>query len=162
MRHGARDVTLLDDDALRLVDDGEGNVSFVKDGSKKALETRVPDEDLSWEEFSIAVLRFLPALALAGWPDDRRQMFSRFFGAIQVHHWRTDPDPDGIKRHALLIYMAEQRKLWHQYVEGRGTRLAPDISVINEDALRRAKDEAYDRHRRRQDRTAGLRVSRLV
>jgi hypothetical protein len=159
IRHGSRDVSLVDDDALRLVDDGEGNVSFVKDGSKKALETRVADQDLSWEEVTVAILQFLRALVLAGWPEDRRQMFSRFFGAIQVHRWRTETDPDGIKRHALLIYMAEQRKLWHQFIEARGAVFAPNISILNEEALRRAKDEAYDHFRRRLDKKMELRVS---
>ncbi|RXW12460.1 hypothetical protein EST38_g13394 [Candolleomyces aberdarensis] len=142
IKHGSWDVSLLSNDALRLVDDGDGNVLFVKDGLKKALETHVANEDLSWEEFPIALLQFLPALTLAGWPEDRRQMFARFFGVIQVHCWCTNPDPNGIKRHALLIYMVEQQKLWHQYIETRGASYAPDISVLNEEALCRAKDKA--------------------
>jgi hypothetical protein len=140
----------LDDDTFQLVDGGDGVPTWVRGGAKRTLTTKVPDDELTWEQVQVAVMRFLAALTLAGWPRDRQSMFAEFFAGIQMHPWRTSIDIDGIKSQALLIYMEERRRLWHQYLE-LGVSDAPDLSIINEEALRRAKDEAYDRHRRRVD-----------
>ncbi|KAJ3521968.1 hypothetical protein NMY22_g12089 [Coprinellus aureogranulatus] len=158
---GARAATkdvgdLVEDEMYRIMDNSDGIPTFVKGGSKKGLETKIADEDLNWEQFQVATMRFIAALQLAGWPSDRQKMFTEFFYKIQMHPWRTSPDPDGIKDRALFIYAAEQRKLWHQYLE-LGVNPVPDLAQFNEEALRRAKDEAYDRHRSRRDRAADQR-----
>lgn len=149
---------LVEDEMYRIMDNSDGVPTFVKGGSRKGLETKIADEDLSWEQFQVATMRFTSALQLAGWPSDRQKMFTEFFYKIQMHPWRTSPDPDGIKDRALFIYAAEQRKLWHQYLE-LGVNPVPDISQFNDESLRCAKDKAYDRHRSRKDRAADQRVS---
>lgn len=133
----------LDDDTLQLVDGGDG-VPAWEEG-----EAYLDHE--GWEQGQVAAMPFLAALALAGWPRDRQSMFVEFFAGIRMHPWRTSIDVDGVKSQALLIYVEERRRLWHHCLE-LGVSDAPDLSIINEETLRRAKGKAYNRHRRRVDR----------
>ncbi|RXW18937.1 hypothetical protein EST38_g6914 [Candolleomyces aberdarensis] len=128
-----------------MVRGDDGQMSMVPSATLKASKVIVKDEDLSWEDFTASYLRALNAMANSGWPQDRVQMFARFWSGVQLHPWHSTLDPTGCDRRALLIYQAQQRRAWHQHILHNEN--APDLSVFKPEALNRAHEEAVRRHR---------------
>ncbi|KAF6759434.1 hypothetical protein DFP72DRAFT_135104 [Ephemerocybe angulata] len=150
MKQGAKDITVEESTPLRVLEGGDGEGEVLLAAGSRSLVTKVKDDELTWEEFSVAGQRFIEAIRLAGWSSEHVAMFGRFYSAISLHKWRTEVDPMGIKRRALLIYAGAQRVLWHERLE-LDPETIEDLSVINLESLMWAKDDAYDRWRLRQE-----------
>ena len=117
----------------------DGSTSLIPALAVKEEKGIVEDQDLTWEDFSIAAPRMIDAMAKAEWLQDRIVMMTDFWSGIQVHPLRSSSDPLG--KRALLLYQAEQRKLWHQAMRtpGHGYSLA----TINEEILRTTKERLF-------------------
>ncbi|KAF6748298.1 hypothetical protein DFP72DRAFT_1074352 [Ephemerocybe angulata] len=163
MRAGARDLTLADDGVLKAKGNEVDGFTFLvgESGGGKGLVAKKKDDELTFDEWTVATQRFVLAMRQVGWQEDRVLMFARHFVAIQTHPWRVEVDAYGDKKHALLIYAARQRVIWHMRLE-QGISPIEDISEWNKEALQRAKEEAYDRRRNRVDAAVDVRVSQLV
>lgn len=144
--HGQTTDSSIDEEALvpTLVD---GTTAWIPAAATKTASTCVADKDLTWEDFSHAVVRFIAAIETAGWPNDRIMMFAQFFGKLQIHPNRLSPDPSDNR--SLLHYMGDQRSLWHtELISPRGPY---DISQISEDLLLRTRERIFNESRRLRD-----------
>lgn len=110
----------------------------------------VDDEDLPWEDFCTACPLFIKAAEDALWPSERVDMMSGLFFAVQTHPWRRSRDP--LERRSLLVYAAEQRRLWHTAITANGG--AYNVSIFNESILRSTHDRLYREDRKVQDAAA--------
>ncbi|KAF6740965.1 hypothetical protein DFP72DRAFT_1123256 [Ephemerocybe angulata] len=135
-----QDVGSVQSQRLAVERDEDGLITYVPEVTLKASKALVRDEDLAWDQFPMAYMRLIPAMRDAGWESDRVNMFAKFWSSLHLHPWATALDSTGVDRHALLIYQAEQRRQWHLIVQNDHT--VPDLTVINEFALHRARDEA--------------------
>jgi len=107
--------------------DATGTTTWVPAAAKREPFSFKNDEDLSWEEFTIAAPRMLLAFQHAKWPESRITMFSEFWGNILRHQFRLSDDPLDVK--TLLVYQAEQRRDWHHAIlapNGAWNRTARD------------------------------------
>ncbi|KAG1748758.1 hypothetical protein EDD22DRAFT_917410 [Suillus occidentalis] len=117
----------------------DGLCRFIPAGAIRDPATVVKDEDLTWEEFNEATLRMIAAMKVHGWPTDRIDMHIDFWSALQNHRWRLAPDT--LKQRALLLYQAQQRRMWHLHVN---TPHGWSLAKINQKVLYRARDELFD------------------
>ena len=130
---------IIEEDALSLIKAGDGSTSLVPALSSKESRNVVEDSNLSWDDFCIAALRMILAMSRSEWPPDRIAMMTEFWSNLNTHPFRSSRDP--LDRDALLLYQAEQRKLWHQAINSPGYRY--DLSQINEELLCQTKDRLY-------------------
>jgi hypothetical protein len=148
----SRSFSLVDDDVMVITKKADGTTSLIPASSAKEEKGLIEDQDLSWEEFTIASARMIDAMDKAEWPQDRISMMTAFWGGIQIHPFRSSSS--ALDRNTLLLYQAEQRKLWHQAIRtpGHGYSLAG----INEQLLRETKERLYwiDRERKEKDKEA--------
>jgi hypothetical protein len=135
----SRSFNLVDDEAMVISKKSDGSTSLIPASAVKEEKGLVEDQDLTWEDFSIAAPRMIDAMAKAEWPQDRILMMTAFWSGIQLHPLRSSSDPLG--KRTLLLYQAEQRKLWHQAMRtpGHGYSLAS----INEEILRATKERLF-------------------
>ncbi|KZP21856.1 hypothetical protein FIBSPDRAFT_825315 [Athelia psychrophila] len=110
----------------------------------------VDDEDLPWEDFCTTCPLFIKAAEDALRPSERVDMMSGLFFAVQTHPWRRSRDP--LERRSLLVYAAEQRRLWHTAITANGG--AYNVSIFNESILRSTHDRLYREDRKVQDAAA--------
>ncbi|KAJ2926233.1 hypothetical protein H1R20_g10853, partial [Candolleomyces eurysporus] len=143
-----------------MVQGNHGQMSMVPSATLKASKVLVKDEDLSWEDFTASYLRALNAMANSGWPQDRVQMFARFWSNVHLHPWNSTLDPTGCDRRALLIYQAQQRRAWHQHILHNES--APDLSVFKPEALNRAHEEAVRRYRMKEAQLTEAKVCHIT
>ena len=130
---------IIEEDALSLIKAGDGSTSLVPALSSKESRNVVEDSNLSWDDFCIAAPRMILAMSRSEWPPDRIAMMTEFWSNLNTHPFRSSRDP--LDRDALLLYQAEQRKLWHQAINSPG--YGYDLSQINEELLRQTKDRLY-------------------
>ena len=81
-----------------------------------------------------------------------------FWSNLNMHPYRSLRDQ--LDRDALLLYQAEQRKLWHQAINSPG--YSYDLSQINKELLHQTKDRLYWLKWERKDRGRDLHVSNLL
>lgn len=93
------------------------------------------DADLSFEDFVSAQSTFLRVLFEAGWGDHIVAMFDKLFGSLKEHEMRLR----STGQRALVIYFATQRRHFHDALLNRTK--APDISLVDEDKLRRIAND---------------------
>ncbi|KAJ3499341.1 hypothetical protein NMY22_g19520 [Coprinellus aureogranulatus] len=132
---------------LTMSQDEEGNMILVPTIDARASNSAVKDKDLSWDQFAVGSLRMVSVMEEAGWLASHIQMFGSFFGALHQHAFNTSVDITGCDRHALLIYQADDRRAWHQALHAQAT--AFDLSIINDQMLRAARDKAFQQHQNR-------------
>jgi hypothetical protein len=144
----SKSFSIIDEESLSLIKREDGSTSLVPTASSKETKTIVEDQDLTWDDFSIAAPRMIDALSLAEWPEDRIRMMVRFWANLTTHHFRSSRNQ--LDRDALLLYQAEQRRLWHQAINSPGHGY--DLSEINEELLRQTKERLYWIDRARKDR----------
>lgn len=134
-------------DASSIGQDENGNLVVTSKADQQAAKGLVQDDDLSMEQFCLATPVFLQQAALAGWPEDRLNMFAQLWGALQNHHWRWHPDP--LRVRALIKYQAVQRRQWHvaMLTPGQGYSLA----LVNEAILSQTYEDLYCEERRLKD-----------
>ena len=147
----AKAFSILEEDALSLVKRDDGLTSLVPALSSKESRSVVEDCKLSWDDFCIAAPRMILAMSRSEWPPDRITMMTEFWTNINTHPFRSSRDP--LDRSTLLLYQAEQRKLWHQAINSPGHGY--DLSQINEELLRQTKDRLYWSEREQRDNALG-------
>lgn len=79
------------------------------------------------------------AMEEADWPHECVMMLAKFSGNLQVHELCSSRDP--LDQKALLVYQAEQRRLWHLAISS--PRGAYNLSRINDEILRKTCDKVY-------------------
>ena len=71
-------------------------------------------------------------------------MIAKFWGGLQIHEYRSSRDP--LNQKALIVYQAEQRRLWHLTIAS--PHGAYNLSRINEQIMRKTREKVYwDDHR---------------
>jgi len=124
-----------DDEAmLPLSDLTTGSMNWIPACMKRSTTSFVPDKELSWDHFSIAVPRILQAMANAKWTDQHTTMLAAFWSGLMNHpYWfSTDPETVDIDLQALLVYQAEQRIAWHQAINTPEGACTGDMSKFSE------------------------------
>jgi hypothetical protein len=144
----SKSFSIFDEESLSLIRRADGSTSLVPAVSSRESKSIVEDQDLTWDEFSVAAPRMIDAMSLAEWSEDRMRMMMKFWANLTTHHFRSSRNQ--IDRNALLLYQAEQRKLWHQAINSPNHGY--DLSEINEELLRQTKERLYWIERERKDR----------
>ncbi|KAG6889962.1 hypothetical protein C0992_003442 [Termitomyces sp. T32_za158] len=155
LRHARTNEATVDEDAIMAVAGRDGRVDLVPATATKEAKAVVPDRQLTWDDFTIAVRCILFTMEAAAWTEQRIAMLANFWGRLQSHPFRSSPDP--LDTDALLLYQDEQRRAWHQAITSPAG--AWDISVVDEMLLARARDEVYREDRRKKDRERDSLVS---
>ena len=135
----AKAFSILKEDALSLIKRDDGLTSLVPTLSSKESRSVVKDCKLSWDNFCIALPHMILAMSRSEWPPEWITMMMEFWTNINTHPFRSSRDP--LDWSTLLLYQAEQRKLWHQAINSPGHGY--DLSQINEELLRQMKDRLY-------------------
>ena len=135
----AKAFSILEEDVLSLVKRDDGSTSLIPTLASKESRSVVEDSKLAWDDFCIAAPRMILAMSRSEWPPDRITMMTNFWTNINTHPFRSSRDP--LDQNTLLLYQAEQRKLWHQAINSPG--LGYDLSQINEELMQQTKDRLY-------------------
>ena len=130
---------ILEDEALSFIKRSDSSTSLVPALSSKESRNVIEDSKLSWDEFCITAPHMILAMSRAECPPNRITMMMEFWSNLNMHPYRSSRDQ--LDRDALLLYQAEQRKLWHQAINSPGHSY--DLSQINEELLRQTKDRLY-------------------
>ena len=138
---------ILEEDALSLIKRGDGSTSLVPVPLSKESRNVIKDSDLSWDEFCIAAPHMILAMSQLEWLPNQIAMMTEFWSNLNTHPYRSSRDP--LDRDTLLLYQAEQRKLWHQAINLPGHRY--NLSQINEELLWQTKDQLYWINQERKD-----------
>ena len=144
----------VDDEAMVMLRQPNGSTSWVPAASTKTAIGVTDDKDIRWEDFCQAAPRMIVAMEEADWPHDRITMLAKFWGNLQVHELRSSRDP--LDQKTLLVYQAEQRRLWHLAITS--PRGAYNISRINDEIMRKTREAVYWENRRALDRERDYRV----
>ena len=147
----------VDDEAMVMLRQSNGSTSWVPAASTKTSLGVIDDKDIRWEDFCQAAPRMIVAMEEADWPQDRVTMLAKFWGNLQVHELRSSTDP--LDQKTLLVYQAEQRRLWHLAISS--PRGAYNISRINEEIVKKTRERVYWEDRRIKDRERDYRVSKI-
>jgi hypothetical protein len=145
--NASKSFSIIDEDSLSIIKRKDSSTSLVSAVSSKESKSIIKDQDLTWDKFSIAAPQIIDALGLAEWPEDRLRMMVKFWTNITTHHFRSSRDK--LDRSTLLLYQAEQRRLWHQAINSPGH--GSDLSEINEELLWQTKERLYWIDRERKD-----------
>ncbi|KIN99725.1 hypothetical protein M404DRAFT_98177, partial [Pisolithus tinctorius Marx 270] len=116
-----------DDDALTLLQTGDGLHSFIPLASAQAKGTVTKDKDLTWEEFSEATHRLANAMKENNWEANNISNHIKFWLALENHPWRHRHCE--ISKRALLIYQARVHRRWHDMLD---TKQSFNIMHIND------------------------------
>ncbi|KAI6008467.1 hypothetical protein EDC04DRAFT_2582065, partial [Pisolithus marmoratus] len=114
------------DDALALLQMGDGLHSFIPLAAVQAKGTVTADEDLSWEEFTEVAHWLATAMRENKWPEDWINSHIKFWLALEGHPWRHGHCE--ISKHALLTYQAHVQCKWHDTLT---TPHSFNIALIN-------------------------------
>lgn len=150
-----RNSNSTDDEAMVMLRLPNGSTSWVPAAAARTSSAVTDDKNILWEDFCQAAPRMIVAMEEAGWPHERVAMLAKFWGNLQVHELRSSRDP--LDQKALLVYQAEQRRLWHLAIAS--PKGAYNISRINEEILRKTREKVYWDDRRVKDYERDHRVS---
>lgn len=137
-----------DANSMVVVSNDDGTTSWQT--SAQPSRGVVDDEDLPWEVVCLACPLLVKAAANAGWTDERIDILAGFFGGIITHPWRGSRDH--LERRSLHIYLAEQRRLWHNAIASKNGGY--NISIFNDQLLRDTYERVYRRERNKMDEQA--------
>lgn len=142
----------VDENALIQAVDKDGGAVWTTAAASRGSKAALDDRDLSWDQFSIAIPRFLDAIHAAGWTEQRQAMMASLFTGLQTHPYRASRDP--LDRAILLRYLSEQRRLWHQALDaGTGAWnigiLSDPLVAMAADAVRKEQNERAEAERNR-------------
>jgi len=101
--------------------------------SYKASTKAVPDARLSWQEVSIAKTKLLQCMQEAEWPAKHVMALAGFYVNLDSHEIREEEGGEQV----LVQYQAEVRREWMDALIGNGTQKPFDISIVNEERIRR-------------------------
>ncbi|KIO04615.1 hypothetical protein M404DRAFT_26070 [Pisolithus tinctorius Marx 270] len=125
-----------DDDAMALLQSGDGLHTFVPIAAARAKGNVTKDEDLSWEEFSEAAHRLVAAMKENNWEKENVDNHVKFWLALENHPWRHGSC--AISKSALLVYQARVRRKWHDTLN---TGHSFNIALVNDRLLANIRDE---------------------
>ena len=128
----------MEEDDLTLVRRDDGSTSLVPALSSKD-SSMIEDNNLPWDDFCIVAPHMISAMSWSEWPPECITMMTEFWTNINMHPYRSSRDP--LNWSALLLYQAEQRKLWHQAINSPGHGY--NLSQINKELLHQMKDRIY-------------------
>ncbi|KAM6489092.1 hypothetical protein JOM56_013779 [Amanita muscaria] len=106
----------------------------------KALRNAFGDEKLTWRQMSIAKTSLLHHMTELGWDVTYVRALASFYVALESHPRRRQ-GTNGDK--VLLLYQAEVRREWFQQLTQERIQTVFDISIINEERLRRIDEALY-------------------
>ncbi|KAF8802838.1 hypothetical protein BYT27DRAFT_7111300 [Phlegmacium glaucopus] len=149
-----RSSNTADDEAMVMLRRPDGSSSWVPSASTRDAAGVSDDKNISWEDFCQAAPRMIVAMEEADWPQDRVSMLAKFWGNLQVHELRSSRDP--LDQKTLIVYQAEQRRLWHIAISS--PRGAYNLSRINEEIIRKTREQVYWNDRRLKDNERDYRV----
>ncbi|KIK07104.1 hypothetical protein K443DRAFT_88017 [Laccaria amethystina LaAM-08-1] len=95
--------------------------------SHKPSNKIIPDEELTWQQMSIARTTLLHHMGRMGWPEQHIVALAEFYLNLESHPMRLQADGDTV----LLHYQAQVRREWHEALCNTSDEPAFDISVIN-------------------------------
>jgi hypothetical protein len=142
-----RNSNTTDDEAMMMIHLANGSTSWVPAAATRSASAITDDKNLFWEDFCQAAPCMIVAMEEADWPQERVAMLAKFWGNLQVHELRTSRDP--LDQKTLLVYQAEQRRLWHLAITS--PRGAYNLSRINEEVMKKTREQVYWDHRRIKD-----------
>ncbi|KAF8060860.1 hypothetical protein FPV67DRAFT_1673693 [Lyophyllum atratum] len=111
----------------------------------RASSKVIPDEDLEWQQMSLASTSLLAHMLKAHWPEKLLQALHLFFYQIINHQWRTKSNGYEV----LLIYQARIRREWHRQLKDTEGDGAFNIGNINHDFLIVIQDELDEKRRQK-------------
>ncbi|KAG6896928.1 hypothetical protein C0992_005193 [Termitomyces sp. T32_za158] len=123
----------------------EDNMLALKPASNFKAKTKVvQDEDLSWDQMSVASIDFLEHIIQENWPRSMIDAMHTFFFRLTHHRLRTE---GATGNRVLLLYQARVRKEWHRQIKNPPKDGIFDVGVIDDRLLRTLKDEVFDQRR---------------
>ncbi|KAG6889573.1 hypothetical protein C0992_004681 [Termitomyces sp. T32_za158] len=123
----------------------EDNMLSLKPASNFKAKTKVvQDEDLTWDQMSIASIDFLEHIIQEKWPKSMVDAMHTFFFRLTHHRLRTE-GVTGSK--VLLLYQARVRREWHRQIKNPPRDGIFDVGLIDERLLRTIKDEVFEQRR---------------
>jgi hypothetical protein len=149
-----RNSNSVDDEAMVMLRLPNGSTSWVPAASNRTASGVIDDKNILWEDFCQAAPRMIVAMEEAAWPQERVAMMAKFWGNLQVHELRSSRDP--LDQITLIVYQAEQRKLWHLAIAS--PQGAYNLSRINEEIMRKTREKVYWEDRRIKDFQRDFRV----
>ena len=135
LNDAAKMSSILEEDALSLVKRDDRSTSLVSLSSKESRSV-VEDSKLPWDNFCIVAPHMILVMSWSEWPPD---WITMMMTNVSTHPYRLSRDP--LNQSMLLVYQAEQRKLWHQAINSPGHGYG--LSQINEELLCQTKDSLY-------------------
>lgn len=158
LEHARNTFNSTEEDAMSFLQEADGSISLVPAYSSKDAKTALDDQELDWEQFSISASRMLNAMTHAGWPQEWVTMMASFWKNIKEHPFRGSDNPLDPK--TLLVYQAEQRKLWHYTINTPNAGY--NLSEINEEVLLDTKQRLFWREMSEKEREREQRVSAIL
>ncbi|KAF8444449.1 hypothetical protein L210DRAFT_986303 [Boletus edulis BED1] len=76
-----------DDSSLSLITSDDGTPSFVPSTANRSKLSPIPDEDLTFEQFSLAAVCMISAMWECSWDPAHINMFISFWRNIETHPW---------------------------------------------------------------------------
>ncbi|KAM6503922.1 hypothetical protein JOM56_000865 [Amanita muscaria] len=129
--------TASDTYTLAKIDD---TVSLRPINAAKASRNAISDEKLTWRQMSIAKTALLHHMTELGWDVAYVRALASFYVALESHpRRRQGTNGDRV----LLLYQAEVRREWFQQLTQERIQTVFDISIINEERLRRIDEASY-------------------
>lgn len=115
---------------------GEAGLILTPASIHKPSAKVVPDEKLSWHDMSIAKASMLRMMQNEqNWPRGHVLALLTFFMEMDNHPMRRQQHGED----ALLLYMAEVRREWHDELKSSDENVTPfDISCINQERVKAA------------------------
>ncbi|KAG6889803.1 hypothetical protein C0992_003992 [Termitomyces sp. T32_za158] len=105
----------------------------------------IQDEDLTWEQLSVASICFLEHIVQEKWPSVMVDVMHSFFFRL-THHKLRNEGAEG--NQVLLMYQARARREWHRQLKNPPKDGIFDIGLIDDGYLRSLKDQLYDSKRK--------------
>ena len=139
LEEALRNSNTTDDEAMVMLRLPNGSTNWVPAASTRTATAVTDDRHIRWEDFCQAAPRMILAMEEADWPQERVAMLAKFWGNLQIHEFRSSTDP--LDQKALLVYQAEQRRLWHLAISS--PQGAYNLSRINEEILRKTREKVY-------------------
>lgn len=137
---------LMDGEMMSPIRVPSNSISIVPTRLLKEYRSVLKDQDLDFEEFSIACLRSINAMREVGWPEERVKMMEQFWRTLQIHPLHLSGHP--LVKKAILIYQEEQRWSWHCAMKKTPEQANNlNLSKIDEQALCEIRERLYQKER---------------
>jgi hypothetical protein len=134
---GCKETAALDvatsDEVFGMVSTNNGLV-FQNIGASSTSSKVIKDEELNWEQLTVAKGRMIGCLKACGWSEQEVAQLVLFYLSLDIHPIRSQP----YGRQAILRYQARVRRDW---VDRLRTGHPYSIASVNEDLIKEYRDE---------------------